>query len=111
MTVFGRACVAFLVVILLAASPPVAAGPAEAYDATEECVNVAVDRFSDRFDVFVSLFGVIGFGVMTPEPSDGLGFAVYVVPEFCGVTPPMNSPPVPLPLPDDPEAQLYKLLP
>lgn len=54
--------------------------------APEECLNVAVDRLAAGFDVFVSVFGVIGVGISSPKPDEGVTAIVYVVPEMCTVT-------------------------
>ena len=102
--------VAFLA--FLALVPPVAATENVARSrpvAPDECINVGLAFDADRFDVYVSLFGVIGLGFSTDrvdpaEPVDrldpavapdgtdvGVASAVFIVPEKCRENPTLNA--------------------
>lgn len=74
--------------------------------ASPECVNVALEYTAERLGVFVSVIGVVGVGVASPHPGDGLMVAVFFLPELCTVGVPeliAQFQTVPeIPLPEDP---------
>ena len=99
-----------LAVIALVMVVPVVAGteePANTRQTTDQCVNVAVSGAASALDVAVSLWGVIGFRVTSPKPGDGIGFGVYVVPDFCTG----RVLPAPLPIPTSDPLKDYRILP
>lgn len=93
-------------VVTLGVAAPAAASdaPGSSAKASNECVNIAVEYAAERLGVFVSLFGVVGVGVASPHPGDGIAFGVFFLPDVCAIGVPevMGSVPPEPPLPKDP---------
>lgn len=49
------------------------------------CLNLMLSQISDGLAIYAALTNVVGFGVSSAEPGDGVEFAVMIVPSACAV--------------------------
>lgn len=80
---FARFAALLALALVFAATPAVADGASG--PTPIGCVNIMLSQISDGLAVYAALSNVIGFGVASAEPGEGVEFAVMIVPSACSV--------------------------